>query len=325
MRGDTNMKRNEFEKYRYITYLDEVTNYEFSDRSFKSIVSISMPKNKYIDELEKKWSDMRKRFNIPDGVCLHFTDIKALLNPRYFDREEYERNEDIENIFCNNNTVDQEKLINFYKEVIQIIEKTEIDIVVTGKRFEKNSMTKNKLVRQYINSEWYILFKDHLDKLAEYMLTKSFNKFSANKKKDRKFKILKTKLRYDGDYGLMSRDDFRDAYAHIISNGTSNYNRELAKECFDNLKFVDKQEVGLCNTCESNCDIKRISHAGNEILDFIALYASNLIFKEYMIKDYMNAFNKDESDAKNYYYRNSRIYIGDHSIYPHEVLKNKIL
>lgn len=319
------MDKSEFERYRYITYLDEVNNYTFGDVSFNSIVSISMPKNKYIEELENKWSKLRKKFNIPDGLCLHFTDIKALLNPRYFNREGSQRNHEIEKVFCEDDSVDQEKLIKFYNEIIGIIENTDIDILVTGKRLEKNTMTKNKLIKQYTNSEWYVLFKDHLDALADYMLRKSFDKFSQNRSKNKKFKILKTKLRYDGDYGLMSRDDFRDAYAHIISNGTKNYNRELAKECFDNLKFVDKQEVGLCNTCENDCDIKRISHAGNEILDFIALYASNLLCKDYMIRDYMNVFNKSESDAKNYYYRNSRIYIRDDSIYPHEKIKNKIL
>lgn len=319
------MDKSEFEKYRYITYLDEVNNYTFGDVSFNSIISISMPKNRYIEELEKKWSDLRKKFNIPDGVCLHFTDIKALLNPTYFNRKESQRNRDIENIFCDNNLVDKEKLIKFYNEIINIIENTDIDILVTGKRSEKNTMSKNKLIKQYTNSEWYILFKDHLDILAHYMIKKSFDKFSKNKSKNKKFKILKTKLRYDGDYGLMSRDDFRDAYAHTISNGTTNYNRDLAKECFDNLKFVDKQEVGLCNICENDCELKMVSHAGNEILDFIALYASNLLCKDQMINDYMKVFGKSYCDAQNYYYKSLRIYIGDNSIYPHEKIKNKIL
>lgn len=319
------MEKNEFEKYRYITYIDEVINYTIGEVSYYSIVSISMPKEKYINELENKWRDLRKEFSIPDGVCLHFTDIKALLNPTYFNRNDKERNSEMESIFCDGSHVNKEVLVNFYNKVIDIIESTEMDIIVTGKRFEKNYMVKNSVVNKYINTQWYVLFKDHLDALAKYMLDKSYEKYSSNTSRNKKFKMLKTKLRYDGDYGLTSRDSLRDVYAHVISNGTTNYNNKLAKECFDNLKFVDKQEVGLCNLCENDCDIKKISHAGNEILDFIALYASNVKCKDFMVNDYEVHQNNKQMDGNSYYNKKIKIYIEETSIYPYEKIKNKIL
>lgn len=318
------MLREEFEKNMYITYLDEVVNYTFGDMSYKSIVSISMAKSVYINDLEMKWSELRKSFNVPDGVCLHFTEIKALLNPSYFNRQENERCEEIEKIFCNNGVVDKEKLNRFYNKVLDIADSIDFDLIITGKRFKRNEMSKNKLIKEYMNSEWYILFKEHLDLLAEYILMKSYSKFNLNRSTNKKLKILKTKLRYDGDYGLMPRDDFRDAYAHIISNGTKKYNGKLAKQCFDNLKFVDKTEVGLCNTCEKGCNVRSISHAGNEILDFLALYISNTKCKDSMIRDYMEFGNKDNQEANNYYDKNIKIYINDQSIYPNKKINKKI-
>ena len=319
------MNKHDFEKYRYITYLDEVINYSFGGVCFHSIVSISMPKIDYISVLEEKWRQLRKDFDVPDGVCLHFTDIKALLNPTYFNRKLSKRNKSIEDIFCTNNLLDKEKLNNFYTEVLKIIEETDFDVIVTGKRFTKLSEDKHKLIRNYENSKWYVLFTDHLDSLAKYMLNKSYDKYKKNKSKNKKLKILKTKLRYDGDYGLVSRDDFRNAYAHIISNGTRNYSRELAKECFDNLKFVDKNEVGLCTICEKNCDIKRMSHAGNELLDFIAFYISNLKCKDDMINDYMSFMGKSKTQANNYYDKNTKIYIEGNYMYPNTKIKKKLV
>lgn len=313
-----NTEREEFEKNLYITYIDEVENYTYPDVIFKSIVSISMKKTNYISCIEKRWNELRNKYDVPTGVTLHFSDIKALLNPKYFSWNERERNKDMEKIFCKNNNgkeiVDTEKLYNFYQDVITIIKECSFDIIVTGKRFEKTSMSKDKSIKDSLHTEWYILFKEHLDNLGSYMLKKSYDNFKNLKKRKGKFKILTTKLRVDGDFGLSSRGDFRDVFAEVICNGTYRYSRFFTRKCFDSLKFIDKSEVGY----------SYISHAGNELVDFITLYAARGTYRDEFINDYMNNESSSRHKAENSYKKQIKILINDKSIYPFDEISKKI-
>lgn len=302
----------EFEKNLYITYIDEVENYTFRNANFISIVSISMKKVDYINIIEKKWAELRKKYNVPTGVILHFTEIKALLNPKYFEKDIEKRNVDIEAIFCKDGVLDHENLYNFYIDAIQIIKECPLDIVVTGKRFEKNKILSDEIIKNLLHSNWYVLFKSHLDSLGDYMMNKSYNHFKETKRK--KFKVLTTKLRVDGDYGLVSRGDFRDVFSEVICNGTTRYSRSFTRKCFDNLKFIDKSEVGN----------DYISHAGNEITDFVTLYVARGVYKDSMINDYIELKNVEMNEAEKYYKRSVNILVNSKNIRPFDEIRNKI-
>lgn len=310
--GASNMSNSDFSKNLFITYLDEVKTYTLGDYSLINIVSISMKKSYYINNIETKWKNLREKYSIPDGTCLHFTDIKALLNKENFYRPIEKRKLNIEKVFCNGNNLDKEKLYNFYTDIIDIINECEFDILVTGIRQEKSRGFKQH--KKQLQNIWYVLFKQHLDNLAEYMTCKSDN--AKNKKK----KIYSTKLRFDGDEDLESRNDIRYAYADVMCNGTSRFNTEHCRDCFDGLKFVGKDEVGAVNG---------ISHAGNELLDFIALYAAKYFSKDMMIDDYkkfkeLKGEVVSDEEIKEYVDKNIKIYIDEKEIYPHKAIEKKI-
>lgn len=299
------MRDPDFEKNLFITYLDEVTAYDLGAYSYTAIASISMKKDYYINNIEARWKELRKKYCIPEGTCLHFTDIKALLNKKYFNRPEKERNFNIEKAFCNGKVVDKDKLYNFYIDIIKIINECEFDVLITGARYDKSSNLKKHKTKMQNN--WYTLFKGHLDNLAEYMVFKSEN----NKKR----KLYSTKLRYDGDEYLESKPHILHAYADTICNGTSRFNTDHCRKCFNSLKFIGKEEVG---------SVKEISHAGMELLDFIALYAVKYDIKDIMIEDYIKFKNVSYEEAEKYVNKQIKIYIGEKDIYPHKSIENKI-
>lgn len=301
------MSNSDFEKNLFITYLDEVESYNLGDYSFMSIVSISMRKNYYKNVIEPKWKKLREKYCIPDGACLHFTDIKALLNKKYFDRPEKERNLDLEKAFCNGNILDKSKLYNFYIDIIDIINECEIDVLVTGIRQDKNS--KFNQCKKQLQNIYYILLREHLDNLAEYMTFKSDN--NDNKKR----KLYATQLIFDGDQSFKPKKHIIYAFSDIICNGTKRFNAKYCMSCFDNLEFVGKDEVGLASG---------ESHAGNELLDFIALYAAKYFSKDMMIDDYIKFKGVGEAEAKEYVDKNIKIYIGKKDIYPHKSIEKKI-
>lgn len=307
-----NKAKDNFNKNLYITYIDEVENYTFPNANFKSIVSISMKKIDYINCIEKKWDELRRKYEVPTGVILHFTDIKALLNQDYFNRNVKNRNLDLEGIFCKDGKVNEEKIYNFYMDIIKIIKDCNFDIIVTGRRFEKTEMLKDRIVKDTLHSEWYILFKEHLDNLASYMLKKSYERFIREGRK--KLKISVTKLRVDGDYGLISRGDFRDAFAEVICNGTNRYSRSFTRRCLDSLKFVDKSEVGS----------RYISHAGNELTDFITLYAGKGKYKEEFLDDFVKNGRGDMDEAQKFYNKGMKILVNGKNIYPFNEIYPKI-
>ena len=219
-----------------------------------------------------------------------------MLNNKYFNRPEKERNFNIEKAFCNGKVVDKDKLYNFYIDIIKIINECEFDVLITGARYDKSSNLKKH--KTQMQNNWYTLFKGHLDNLAEYMVFKSEN----NKKR----KLYSTKLRYDGDEYLESKPHIIHAYADTICNGTSRFNTDHCRKCFNSLKFIGKEEVG---------SVKEISHAGMELLDFIALYAVKYDIKDIMIEDYIKFKNVSYEEAEKYVNKQIKIYIGEKDIY----------
>lgn len=164
------MDKENFDKRLFITYLDETTVYSLSDVIFNAVVSMTACKENYIKNIEKNWAEIRRKFDIKDGVCLHFTDIKALLNPKYYERPENKRNLDMENIFCDKGELLTDKLYDFYIDICKFIHNEEFTIQVTGERFFKSPMFSNKKIKGLTNGYWYPLFRDHLDSMAYYFI-----------------------------------------------------------------------------------------------------------------------------------------------------------
>lgn len=303
------MGKQNFEKNLFITYSDEISIYSCSVASMNAIASMIARKNIYINKIEKQWIELRRKYNVPDGVYLHFTEIKALLNNRIHDKW----NINMKNIFFSNNELDEEKLFNFYSDILEIIKQNEFDLIITTYKIYKDSFYDAK----YNNSNWCILFKDHLDDIADYAVNTYFNKSK------RKIEF-QTKLRYDGDFGLSTKGDLREAYSHCISCGTKKYNPKLIKNVFDELRFINKSEVGFCSTCSNNCNNKLIAHSGSEIIDFITFYAGKYLGKSDMIEDQMKSLRITKLKAESMYEKSTTIRIGTKEIKPIDVIKSKI-
>lgn len=304
--------REEFEKRLHIAYLDEVTVYSFKDSIFHAVVSMNMKKDTYINNLEKDWAELRRKYDIPDGVCLHFTDIKALLNPQYFLRQPKERNADMERIFCDTgNKLVPDKLFDFYCDILDIIHKNNFTVQVTGKRYQKTPLFTNKKMKNYNNGFWYPLFREHLDSMAYYFIKSAYEEYEAEVmvNKNAKYHNYTVKLRYDGDIELTVRNDFRNAFSHSISNGTKRFTFDAFKEIFDEVRFIDKSEIGFCTVCPSTCNSRQISHAGSEIVDFMAVYVARYIAYKAMKNDLIRYEEKSEEEAEKIINRNMHIEI----------------
>ncbi len=65
------------------------------------------------------------------------------------------------------------------------------------------------------------------------------------------------------------------------------------------MRFIDKSEIGFCVSCDVNgCNSKLISHAGNEILDFMTIFAARYIAYEDNIQDLMIEKGINEVNAR---------------------------
>lgn len=319
------MDKDIFNKQLHICYLDEVKSYSFKELESISVVSLICPKEKYII-VERNWSLLRKKYNIPNGVCLHFTDIKALLNPSYFKRLENNRNPNMEKIFCTkNNIVDYDKLYKFYLDIFKFILSHDFSIQVTSSRHYKLPIFHDKRTKLYHNGYWYPLFRKHLDNMTYLLLKSSYDEYILSSKRNPKYKFVNkvVKLFYDGDFDLSVRTDFRDAYSHSISNGTERFQSKAFKELFDEIRFIDKSEVGYC--VDSYGDLNISNHAGNEILDFIAVYAARDSVKDYWKNDIVSYSNKTLCEAKTDIEESLQIRIPlKPTLVPLNIIKNKI-
>ncbi|MGG7198806.1 hypothetical protein ACQPUI_19085 [Clostridium butyricum] len=315
----------------HIIYTDESNNFSYSTCTSCSIASIVTSQEYYINTLESDWNSLRQKYKVANGICLHFTDIKALLNPKYYTRLEKDRNLDMENIFfkpqnpsdkpqnplgTSKMQLDTVLLYNFYCDVIDFIKNHDFTIIVSN-YFYLKSKTFPTIAKKHLNSDWYILFKNHLDDLIEYALREKY--------KNSKLKF-QAKLRYDGDFGLSNKNDLRDAFSHSITSGTARFDSKTARTCFDELRFISKKEVGYCSNCTSlpSCTNKNYSHAGNEIIDFIAAYAGKYISKAENIKHFKDSLSKTTKAAKSSYEKSVTIKILDKQLSPLDAIIPKI-
>lgn len=279
----------DYEKRLCISYLDEVDAF-ICEYYLKAMVSFTALKEDYIKNIEQEWKAFREAFNIPSGVCLHFSDIKFLLSKQ---TEKY--NPIFYNIFKDaSGSVDYGKMHSFYIELLKFIDKNNFVLQATGIKSAKK--LQKVLPRIEMNSIMYQLFSEHLDRVVFYMVDLTIEEYrrseqaihtsgNFNKLKNLEPSYYFTKLRYDGSYVLTERNDYRNAFSHCIADGTKHFSSNVIKEVFDNLNFVAKREVGLSKSCCNPCDIDVISHAGAEIVDFAALYIGRSIWKDFF-RDY---------------------------------------
>ena len=293
--------REDFEKRLHIAYLDEVSLSPIKEVSYYAVVSMIVNKDDYISKTEKDWAEMRKKYGVQDGVYLHFTDIKALLNPQYFSRKSKDRNQNMEDIFCDSGKIIADKLHEFYQDILDIIKSNKIKIQVSYERYKKNSFFTDKIVKYYNNGYWYPLFRDHLDAMAYYFLKLSFDEYKAKLEKNSSASLHHhmVKLRYDGDFNLSVRNDFRNAFSHSISNGTRRFTSDAFKDIFDEVRFIDKSEIGYCVVCPNECNSRLINHAGSEITDFLTVYVARHITQVSITNDYIQSgIGSDEATKK---------------------------
>ncbi|MBA4535542.1 hypothetical protein [Brevibacillus halotolerans] len=243
----------------FISYLDEskIENIPGQSARYYSIASMTASKSEYIEKIEQKWADLRKAFRIQNGMVMHFTDIKHLLNtaPSRPHKAEWVK------IFSDGGQINYPKLYKFYREILHIIDESPFVVMLTGVKWEPDhtirGLKKNKNLREQTYFTPYIAFREHLNLMSFYLLNllNSTDSISYNRI---------TKLRYDGDVGLGERDDIKEAYHHAITLGTRHFRPSIVKSLFDEIRFIGKNEVGSEN----------ITHAGNEIIDFITTIAS---------------------------------------------------
>ncbi|NLL67731.1 MAG: hypothetical protein GX236_08570 [Clostridiaceae bacterium] len=296
----------DYEKRLCISYLDEADAFQLRDILLKTIVSITAKKNEYINNLESSWKQLRITYNIPQGQYIHFNKIKNLTNINAKTHEPLYKN-----IFLNTSdgNVDYFKIYNFYMDILSIIKSNPFTIQATGIASLKSMTSLYGLYRT--NSAMYQLFREHLDRMAGYLLKLSSDDYlqrkndllargySATSSVVNNLDILYylTKLRYDGSYVLTERNDYRNAFSHSISDGTKHFNGEIIKEVFDTLSFISKDEVGLCTNCSSPCNYELISHAGDELVDFITLYVARDMWKDYYKTCCLNMYNEKYIDV----------------------------
>lgn len=61
-----------------ISYLDEAKT-DLGVNRYYTIASLTATKDDYFEIIEPQWISLRKKYDIPDGQNIHFTEIKLLL------------------------------------------------------------------------------------------------------------------------------------------------------------------------------------------------------------------------------------------------------
>lgn len=293
---------------------------------YLAVVALVTKKTNYIENIEKGWSELRKKYNVPDGTYLHFSTIKNFLSPSYKVNNNV-KNIELENIFFNNGILDYDKIYEFYCDVLDFIRNNDFTIHFVKEKYTKSEMYCDNIIKDYINGYYYPMFRDFLDILAYYFIKLSYDDYVRRRSAGIKssYKDISVKIRYDGDFGLSQRNDLRNAFSHSISNGTKRYTAEAFKKIFDEVRFIDKSEVGHCNQCQYSCSHKLFNHAGSEIVDFIALYVARYIFEEDYKKDRLALGDNDKIIGESLQNLQSIYIKGRKPLLPIKVIKSKII
>jgi hypothetical protein len=293
------------EKRLCISYLDEVDAYtdQKCEFNYKTMVNFTALKNEYISTIEKDWKAIRVKYNASPGKDIHFTRILSMLGTKPHQWEpEYKA------MFVDGKgKIDHKKMHEFYTDILNLIQKSNFVFQATGLASLKSN--KKIITKIKMNSTMYQLFIEHVDRIAFYMIDLTIDDYNAREaaakiegKTQQQINNIElsyycTKLRYDGGFDLQERSYYRDAFSHIISEGTKHFSSKTTKEVFDNLSFISKEEIGQMKTCTIPCSIEVISHAGAEIVDFATKFIGRYMWKDFY-RDYKISKGENKADIE---------------------------
>lgn len=213
--------------------------------------------------------------------------------------------------------LDTEKLKSFYEDIFRVIKSARFDILCTSLLYD-NSATHRKSKQfngEQVKSPYTIAFGEHLDLLCFYLKQGFVNS-------DEQLAGRSTKLRWDGDDGFNPRSDYRLLFNKVIANGTTHYQSNTVRKCLDEIRFVNKTEIGYYDDLENQ---SIVSHIGCDMADFIAYFIGKFSIKDEIIKLEMSkGLSSECAEAK--FMESVTFKIGDRVFSPYkEILKEKTL
>mgnify|MGYP001098749342 CR=1 FL=1 len=214
-------------------------------------------------------------------------------------------------------TLDVEKLKNFYEDIFKIIKDAKFNILCTTILYDTKAIHRTRYVSDQVKSAYTIAFGEHLDLLCFYLK----NGFLSDEEYEEK-NSYNTKLRWDGDDGFNTKGDYRLLFNKVISLGTTHYQSDTVRKCLDEIRFINKYEIGYYDDIDNP---KIVSHIGCDIADFISYFVGKYSLKEEIIELYKKQ-GKSEDEAERTFLDTVTFTIGNRTFSPYEeILKEKIL
>lgn len=219
-------------------------------------------------------------------------------------------------------SLDVEKLKSFYEDIFSVIKNANFDILCTTILYDTAAPHRKRFISDQVKSPYTIAFGEHLDLLCFYLKNGFYTdeEFKTTAKKPSH--SFSTKLRWDGDDGFNPRSDYRLLFNKVISLGTTHYQSETVRKCLDEIRFVNKSEIGYYDDIANQTIV---SHIGCDIADFITYFVGKHAIKDEILKAYSNeGLSPDDCEKK---FNDSITFkIGDRVFSPYEeILKDKIL
>ena len=218
--------------------------------------------------------------------------------------------------------LDFNKLENFYEKVLSIIRESNFKILCTSVIYDTKAKHRNIFKSEQIKSPHMIAFSEHLDLLCFYLK----HGFMDQEELDQGGRLYQgsfsSKLRWDGDDGFNQKQDYRLLFNKAVSLGTTHFQSETVRKCLDEIRFINKHEIGYYDDLE---EPNLVSHIGCEIADFIAYYVGKYSVKDKIIHKLM-AEGKNEQESELEFLNTVTFKIKDREFNPYEeAIKDKII
>lgn len=218
--------------------------------------------------------------------------------------------------------LDFEKLKEFYEDILLVIKNSNFKILCTSVIHDTKALHRIRFNSEQIKSPHVIAFSEHLDLLCFYLKHGFLTDEEIKSNGELYSGSFSTKLRWDGDDGFNQRHDYRLLFNKVISLGTTHYQSETVRKCIDEIRFVNKHEIGYYDNLEKQ---SLVSHVGCDIADFIAYFVGKYSVKDEIIKKEINE-GKTEEESEQIFLDSVTFEIGDRLFSPYEeVLKDKII
>ena len=218
--------------------------------------------------------------------------------------------------------LDFEKLQRFYEDILLVIKNSNFKILCTRVIHDTKALHRIRFNSEQIRSPHVIAFSEHLDLLCFYLKHGFLTDEEIKSNGELYSGSFSTKLRWDGDDGFDQRHDYRLLFNKVISLGTTHYQSETVRKCIDEIRFVNKHEIGYYDDLDKQ---SLVSHIGCDIADFIAYFVGKYSVKDEIIKkELVQGITEDE--AEQIFLNSVTFRIGDRVFSPYEeVLKEKII